>query len=913
MSVYPLLATFSRGELTPKLHARTDIQDYAQSLAHCRNFTVMRHGGIRRRPGFIWINNVRDSTEAARIFNFEFSEEQAYALVFNDGRIRFYTLGGEVRRTAQVITGITKANPAVLTYTGADNSANGDRVFISGVVGMTEVNNREFEVANVDTGANTFELSGVDSTAYTTYGSGGIIEEIYEIDHPYAAADLFEIQTAQSGDTIYLAHRDYAPRKLVRTSETSWAISTISFKDGPYLDEDEQGTYMTPAETGGVTPLMTTNTAPSGTAANDDGDADAFEAFDRDSATSTIMGGLPAWVSYDFDAAATKIADAYWIRAVATNAANLDNSPTGWLFQGYNGSSWITLDTRSNEDGWTFGEVRFFEFPNETGYQSYRLYITTNDGDTAGPSAELAELGIHEEGDSQTAFNLTASAITGINGGTGFQTTDVGRTIRLLGGDGRWRWARIVTRTSTTVVTIRLYGHALPNLEAITRWQMSSWSASDGYPSAVGFFEDRLGWGGSTTEPLKIWLSKSSDYEDHGISDPVADSDGINVRMTGGKLNIVEFLEELDLLIAGTAGSMRVIGPTDAGLPFSSTNIKQKANGQIGAAAVQPVTSGVTMFTVDRYGKKIYEFAFDLNANSYVPREASIESDHLFRGGVTEAALQQDPDNISWFVIGNGRAAAMTFEYAQKLLGFADIRVSGGGTAEADIKSVDAIPSANGDTLYAIVERTIDSGTVKAIEYLAPFFETGDTLADAVYADSSGTYDGAAVSSVAGLWYLRGETVGVMLDGIDYGDVAISSTGVLTIASITVHSGSGLTLPSTASTITWGKRYTSRVQTLRAPSAGQKDGTGLGRRMAINEAKIDMLDTYGLLAGTLQDTRACPRANDTRAAAAGSLNTGMFDVPVIDKHDNNGVVVITTDKMYPAMIRGIVFSVEGEP
>lgn len=909
MSIFPLLATFSRGELTPKLHARADIQDYAQSLAHCRNFTVMRHGGIRRRPGFIWINNARDSSEAARVFNFEFSEEQAYALVFNDGYIRFYTLGGEVRQAAQSITAITKANPGVVTYSGADTYANGDKVFISGVIGMTEVNNREFEVANVNVGANTFELSGVNTTSYTTYSSAGTVEEIYEVAHPYAAADLFEIQTAQSGDTIYLAHRDYAPRKLVRTSELSWAISAIAFEDGPYLDEDEQGTYMTPAATGGVTPDMTGLTSPSGTAANDDADADAWEVFDRDTATTINMSGLPAWVSYDFDAAATKIADAYWIQA-SPNSGDVDNAPTAWNFEGYNGASWIVLDTRNGETGWATGERRYFEFPNEVGYQSYRLYVTSAE---ASSTCIIAEIGIHEEGDSQTAFNLTASAITGINGSTGFQTTDVDRTIRLMGTDGKWRWARIVSRTNTTVVTIRLYGHALPNLDAITRWQLSSWSASDGYPSAVGFFEDRLGWGGSTTEPLKIWLSKSSDYEDHGISDPVADSDGINVRMTGGKLNIVEFLEELDLLIAGTAGSMRVIGPTDAGLPFSNTNIKQKANGQIGAAAIQPVTSGVTMFTVDRYGKKIYEFAFDLNANSYVPREASIESDHLFLDGITEGALQQDPDNISWWVIGNGRAAAMTFEYAQKLLGFTDIRVSGGGTAEADIKSVDSIPSADGDTLYAIVERTIDSGTVKAIEYLAPFFETGDTLADAVYADSAGTYDGSAVSSVAGLWYLRGETVGVMLDGIDYGDVAISSTGVLTIASITVHSGSGLTLPSTASTITWGKRYTSRAQTLRAPSAGQRDGTGLGRRMAVNEAKVDMLDTYGLLAGTLQDTRACPRANDTRAAAAGSLNTGMFDVPVIDKHDNNGVVVLTTDKMYPATIRGIVFSVEGEP
>jgi hypothetical protein len=68
------------------------------------------------------------------------------------------------------ITGITKANPAVVTAT--NTLSNGDIVTITGVVGMTEVNNRAF-VATAVSGT-TFTLKGVDSTNYTTYGSGGV-------------------------------------------------------------------------------------------------------------------------------------------------------------------------------------------------------------------------------------------------------------------------------------------------------------------------------------------------------------------------------------------------------------------------------------------------------------------------------------------------------------------------------------------------------------------------------------------------------------------------------------------------------------------------------------------------------------------------------------------------------------------
>lgn len=74
----------------------------------------------------------------------------------------------------KTITNITSANPAVVT-SAAHGFSNGDVIKISGVFGMTEVNNETFTVANV--AANTFELSGVDSSAYTAYVSDGEARE----------------------------------------------------------------------------------------------------------------------------------------------------------------------------------------------------------------------------------------------------------------------------------------------------------------------------------------------------------------------------------------------------------------------------------------------------------------------------------------------------------------------------------------------------------------------------------------------------------------------------------------------------------------------------------------------------------------------------------------------------------------
>lgn len=69
------------------------------------------------------------------------------------------------------ITGITQANPAVVTCSGGHRFRNGETVYIRGAGGMTEVNDRTFTVANRT--ATTFELSGENSTGHTAYTSGG--------------------------------------------------------------------------------------------------------------------------------------------------------------------------------------------------------------------------------------------------------------------------------------------------------------------------------------------------------------------------------------------------------------------------------------------------------------------------------------------------------------------------------------------------------------------------------------------------------------------------------------------------------------------------------------------------------------------------------------------------------------------
>jgi hypothetical protein len=72
--------------------------------------------------------------------------------------------------TALEITGITKASPGVVSYTGTD-PVNGDYVYLE-VEGMHQLNSLVARVANVNGAGNTFELEGVDTTLFDTFVSG---------------------------------------------------------------------------------------------------------------------------------------------------------------------------------------------------------------------------------------------------------------------------------------------------------------------------------------------------------------------------------------------------------------------------------------------------------------------------------------------------------------------------------------------------------------------------------------------------------------------------------------------------------------------------------------------------------------------------------------------------------------------
>lgn len=158
-----------------------------------------------------------------------------------------YTSGG----VAKVMTGdgvnqITGINlgaaNAVITSPG-HAFANNDRIYISGIVGTTELNGQYFTVANI--AANTFELKDRFGTAIlsanlTAWSSGGNAARVYTVTTSLTNGATAVIgpggfKYTQDGDTLTVVGSSITPAEITHTGDQFWTVTSLSSLGNPSI------------------------------------------------------------------------------------------------------------------------------------------------------------------------------------------------------------------------------------------------------------------------------------------------------------------------------------------------------------------------------------------------------------------------------------------------------------------------------------------------------------------------------------------------------------------------------------------------------------------------------------------------------------------------------------------------------
>ena len=539
-------------------------------------------------------------------------------------------------------------------------------------------------------------------------------------------------------------------------------------------------------------------------------------------------------------------------------------------------------------------DVMYLTHPNHpakklsrTGHTSWSL---TSVDFTDGPymdeniSSTTISTSAHTVGTGRT---LTASSTTGINDNTGFQTTDVGRLIRFRDGYGK-----ITARTSTTVVTIEIL-EDMGSSSSSANWSLGAFSETTGHPSCVTFFEQRLVFAATLSQPQTIFFSKSGDYEnmDENRGGTIADDDAIIYTIASNQVNAIRFMTATRTLIIGTAGGEFAVSGGGTDIAITPTNILIKKQSNNGAANVDALAVGNATLFLQRARRKLRELAYNFDVDGYVAPDLTILAEHISEGGFKQLSYQQEPNQIIWCARNDGQLVGLTYQREQQVVAW-HRHIFGGafGSGNAVCESVATIPTDDSEyQTYVIIKRTINGATKRYVEFIHQydFDETDDTSFN--FLDSQLSYSGSAVTTLGGLSHLEGQTVSVLADGATHPDVTVSSGQI--------------TLARSATKVKVGLPYTSLLQTMRI-DAGAQNGTSQSKTKRIYEITARLYESIGIEVGPdLNNMERIPFRSSANAMNSGiSVFTGDKEIEFRGNYETDGFIFVRQTQPLPLTV-----------
>ena len=708
MRIQALQSSFADGQISPRMQGMVELESYKSSLATLENMVVLPQGSLTRRPGTFFAATTK-ANGAARLIPFSRGQGTSLVLEFGNLYIRFFANDGPVR-TDDIAATYSQTTTTVTVTKSSHGYSASDEVYLdftsgNGVDGF-------YTIATV-ADANTFTVTS--TTSQSTSGNVNISQR-FEVTTTYTASQVNDIAFTQSADVLFLVHPDHVPARLERNATNSWALTNL-------LPSVISGTYTRPTTVLTDGPFKAMNTTDTTLTVALAANSDFTTSFSNGSLSLEEVGTVsPSNVD------------------VATNAFTLANHPlvNGMKVQFSSiPSGFASTPTLSATTDYFVVSATQNTFKLATSAGGTPVDIT------AAPTS--ADLTVNKSFvDKDVYIKVTASATTGINDDTGFQTTDVGRYIRLnteIAPQIKHGYGEIVERTSTTVVLVQLKT-AIAGVGATTEWQLGSFSGTTGYPRTVQLYQQRLVFAGTAEESQTIFFSKTADFFNFSATEPLGQQTGqrdsagrsivgeqifedaaISLTISSDTVDQIEWMSEDQRLTIGTSGGIYQLYGSSDDLTLTPFNFSiTKVSAWSCDPTALPAKIGNNLLYVQNNGRKLRELAFDKLQDQYSAADLTLRSEDISESGLIATAYQDQPYSVLWCLRNDGRLAGLTYvdllqmrAWHRHTIGGAHYDATHG--AQAKVESIASIPRGTHDQLYMIVKRHLRAAVLTSITF----------------------------------------------------------------------------------------------------------------------------------------------------------------------------------------------------
>lgn len=910
------MRAFNGGEIAPSLYARIDDAKYQTGLATCKNFLVEPQGPISKRPGFAYVNQVKDSSKHTRLIPFIFNSDQSLVLEFGEKYVRFHTQGQTVLgsdgqpyevatpyleddlfdihyvQSADVVTLVHPSHaPRELKRYGATDWRLEEINFLSTLKApgapkveqhiASSVSNktdyvREYAVTSLDAdGKNESERSESTSIECNPYGDGAYNKISWDA---VAGVSRYRVYRKEGGIWGYIG-------ETTETTINDENINPDASITPPLYDDPF-------TQSKGISSVTVTAQG-SGYAVN------AIEPIKAgDLTNNNVLHHGSIKLNYNENGGLQS--KALTIPST-TDARAKELLAQGWpcLYDCGTVYGFSVIDLKNQNSNFCLepcgpgsgAQVTYKRYNFSVGDSSYSIFydieITAGGAGYVDPALSIR---YRDAGTLKWKTHWYDCArwrlkLQGLPSVTVTDSTGSGAEFRPIVQDGKVV-AINVTRPganySSPVVTIS------DNSGSGAKATATVGQAGD-FPSAVSYFEQRRFFGGTYNRPNNLWATRSGTESDMSYSLPTQDDDRISVRVAAREANRIEHIVPLSQLMILTASAeWRVTSLNSDAITPQTISVRPQS--YVGSSKVQPLIVNNQMLYVSSRGGHLRECGYSYEAGGFITNDVSLRAPHLFDNrDVTDLSYSKAPWPIAWGISTAGNLVAFTYVPEQSVGAFSSVETDG------IFESCCSVPEGAEDILYAVVRRIINGQSVRFVERMAERQYT--MLEDSMFVDCAGTYRGEAKTEISGLTWLEGCEVAILADG--------------SVEPRQVVKDGKITLTSPAGVVHVGLPYDADMKTLPIALSLQDGSYGSGHQKNLRKVFFRVVDSGGLKAGPDFDSLSEYPARSTEfAGSPPNTLSDEFGFAIAAKWSSSGQVCVRQDNPLPLRVISMTAELE---